>query len=1254
MKREKSLAEVQEVYSDARPETDGSLIFECPVCRADGRPGKMCKLYANGALSCPSVAGIGQKANREHCQPIGEALDLADDQTGAFITKILFDGKLTVECSQAERGKVQLVARNCNSTLNRDVISLDRAKERSDFIKGLPGFDDDQRGEISQALLQLADEHDSVCAAIDAEGEAGAAESVLFKKLPDGRLIEQLQGAKFAVYDGSAIEYATRVECDGTVYMPVTGDPCIEDNDLHLPERLTEYDEERLLDEEIETYLSMFCDAPARELKFAAKLIRLTYIQDQLIEVPYLHIVGPSGSGKTRMSDVVGMACHLPYLIVEGSAASTFRISDKYGVTMCFDEFNPMVDSEDQAALIQILNAGFQRRRKVPRVEKGPNGEFVTRSFRPFGIKIFSGLKLTGSYAFQRRTIPIQLSVTKNPKIPYCDDGTIDVLSAPLREKLTLWRLRNLTKDYRVLIRKTEAIFKSREIMPGFVQIGVPLAMLIEDEKLRDDFISTMETRTTDAAEDRRESFDGRIVALIHGRLFDIDDDGKAQWKVKGDLSELEDGKPCEALRVELLTELINEGVPEKKKVEARGFGKTIRGVGFKTKEIKSRDSAFRYKTAVVYDPATFARVFNSFSFPIPADFNPPNPPKTDKPKQDSEMQVGGLTSDEPISETQSPQSIPLKEQDLEQVGGLGGLNSQEDSAEEILAACEDQTDATSTVVALDTETELFDEKRGITPRNAKMIGLALSYDGEERTSYTTDASAWPLLLPEPDQTVVFHNAKFDLGVLKRTGLPTPEKWEDTLIAAHLLNETGEHGLKPLVKKHLGIDNPVTFEDADRDRLLNPEIFEEYARNDARYTFQLWPKFKIHLERQGLTAVYELEKAVLPVVMEMEDAGMKLDLAQMGEMRRTVQTEADGIESEIYEHAGCQFDLHSPQKVGAILFDKLGVPSNKETKGGQRSVDKEALEDVRGYHPVVDAILRYREIDKLASTFLSVLPTFADDAGRIHPEFKQLGATSGRFSCANPNVQQIPSRSDLGKKLRRMFVADEGNALVVADWSQMELRILAQYSKDPLLLSAYQSGTDADLHTLTASRMFGKADADVSKSERAIAKMINFGIAYGITAVGLFNRLKPQGVDVTLEQCEQFIADYFRAYSGVRKFLDKVEPVLRERGYVKNWFGRRRRVPGRTARQIRQAQNFIIQSTAADMAKTTMVRLHAALPEGARLIAMVHDEFICECRQEQAEDVRALMVEIMQTTTDGFTVPMVVDAKIAANWGDAK
>ncbi|MCI0664622.1 MAG: DNA polymerase, partial [Acidobacteria bacterium] len=561
-----------------------------------------------------------------------------------------------------------------------------------------------------------------------------------------------------------------------------------------------------------------------------------------------------------------------------------------------------------------------------------------------------------------------------------------------------------------------------------------------------------------------------------------------------------------------------------------------------------------------------------------------------------------------------------------------------------------------SNLVAIDTETEPFDEKRGVTPRTARMIGLAISYDGAEKTDYVTDRAAWPLMMPEPEQKVVFHNVKFDLLKLQQEDLPLPEKWEDTMIAAHLLDEEGDHGLKPLAKEHLDIEEPLTFEEADRMRLLDPEIFNEYARNDARYTYRLWPKFERELERQGLMKVYELEKSLIPAVLAMEDFGMKLDISQLGEMKKEVDSEIERIKGEIFEAAGCKFDINSNKKTATILYEKLGLQCTKETSTGDQSVSKEALNELREEvgHPIIDPILRYREIDKLASTFVNVLPKFTDDLGRIHPEFRPLGPVTGRFSCKNPNAQQIPSRSQLGKRLRQAFIAEQGNKLVCADFSQMEMRILAQYSKDPLLLEAYTSAEEKDLHTLTAARMFGKAESAVTKDERKIAKMINFGIVYGLTPIGLFNRLGPQGVKVTEEQCRHFIADYFKTYADVKKFLGQVESKVRERSYVMSLLKRRRRLSGQTAREIRQAQNFVIQGTAADIAKDAMVRLHKTLPAGANLIAMIHDEFIVECREDQAEEVRALMVEVMSKQPEGFTIPLRVDAQIGASWGDCK
>jgi len=1257
---QKLLDTIAEKLSGVRRESDGSVVADCPVCAADNHSNVRCKLYLGTdgritGIACPRGSAAGGQANREHCAPIRQMLGIAGEPS-TFISQSLFDGKLTLEVSPAERGKVRLLARNCNSVLHRDVCSLDKAEDRSRFVKQLNLDDTQQQVEVNRVLLALADRYDSVKAAIEEEeDDERVTKQAIFAALSDGRLAEQIAGGMFAVYDPERGEttYHRKVEDDLHLYETLQDDFVLRGG-LFLPERLIEYGNEASLDAEIEACISRYADVPSRELKLSARYVRLTYIADKLNELSYLRATGERGSGKSRYISAVGMLCLRPISVSSPSAASLFRMMDAYQPTLILDECNLAVGSEDTDMLIQILNSGFQRVTNIPRIEKGGDGQMTIKLFSPFGPKLIGGLKLSDSGAFESRCVQVELQKTLRKDIPFRMTARMLQDFADLRAKLYLWRLRNWSRDYEQAFDDAEAELKNYQIEPRFIQIAIPVYGLTADAKLKADFARMLENRTDDADDDKKESFDGLLVATVHRLLFEVGEDDKAAWKDFGSNPAPEEGQPLDLASIEQITNTINEGVTEKRRYTDKWISRELRKLGFKRKEIKRRASLHYRKSAVVFGRDNFEKVFGNYFLPLPPDFIPPIPPTDGKSNAINEMRWAGQVPEDPSEKSYPAQRISLGGNDLQDLSGMGGIDFQEEGENILAEAYPAQNEDEFSFVALDTETERFDEKAGVTPRNAKMIGLALSYDGGGKTSYDTDREAWPMLMPEPEQTVIFHNAKFDMGVLSRTGLPLPEKWEDTLIAAHLLNETAEHGLKPLAKEHLGIDDPVTFEDADRMKMFDPEIFNEYARNDSRYTFRLWPKFQREIERQGLTAVYELEKSVVPVVMGMESAGMKLDLSRMSEMRRVVETEASGIEVEIYEHAGCRFDLHSPQKVAAIVFDKLGVPSVKETKGGQRSVDKEALDDVRGHHPAVDAILRYREIDKLASTFLSVLPKFADSNGRIHPEFKQLGATSGRFSCANPNVQQIPSRSELGKKLRQMFIPEEGNTLVVADWSQMELRILAQYSKDPLLLEAYSGAHETDLHTLTASRMFGKAEANVAKSERAIAKMINFGIAYGITAIGLFNRLRPQGVDVSQQDCERFITDYFKTYSGVRKFLTQVETRARERGYVKNWFGRRRRVSGRTPREVRQAQNFIIQATAADMAKTAMAKLYTTLPDGAKLIAMVHDEFIVECRTEQAEDVRSLMIETMQTAPEGFTVPMVVDAKIGSNWGECK
>lgn len=1248
---------LSEKLSGVRQEADGSISADCPVCANEGYPGKRLTLFIGPDgrityIACRRFSGAGTKANRQHVAPVCDLLNLSE-QPETFIKETLFDGTLTLELTPAERGKVCLVARNCASVLGRDLLSLDKAADRAQFIKRL-ALDEDKQRTLDQTLLSLADRFESVKAAIDEDAETET-KHVIFAALPDGRLIEQIAGGLFAAYDPERgeVTYQRRVETDLTTYQTLQDDFLLKGG-LFLPERLIEYGDEATLDAEIEACISRYCDVPTRELKLSAKYVRLSYIADKLNEISYFRATGGRGSGKSRFISTIGLLCLRPILITSPSAASLFRTMDAYQPTLIIDECNFAQGSEDTEALMQILNSGFQRLTFIPRIEKSADGQMTVRMFSAFGPKLIGSLKQSDSSAFESRCVAVQLQVTTRKDISFRLTEQMLRDFADLRAKLYLWRLRNWRRDFESAFDEAERELKTYQIEPRFIQIAIPVYGLMDDVQLKKDFAQMLESRTDDAASEKQESFDGLLVATVHRLLFDVDDDDQATWKDFGSNPAPEEGQPLDLASVEQITATLNEGQPDKKKYTDKWISRELGKLGFKRKLVKRRKSLHYQKSAVVFARDNFAKAFGNYSLPLPPDFISRISRSEVKSNDDSEMRCERYFQTDTTPESYLSQDKALTDNGLSQLREMREIDFQEVEEKDLPEAYLSQPDAVPAIAALDVETEPFDAKAGITPRNAKMIGLALSYDGAGQTSYDTDRQAWALLLPEAEQIVVMHNAKFDLLKLDQAGLPLPQQWEDTLIASHLLDETGAHGLKPLAKEHLDVDDPLTFEEADRMRLLDPEVFNEYARNDARYTFRLWPKFRREMERQGLMGVYELEKAVVPAVMAMEAAGLKIDLARMGEMSTVVKAESERIEGEIYEHAGCRFDLHSPQKTAAIIFDKLGVPSHKETNGGQRSVDKEALEEVRGHHPAVDAVLRYREIDKLASTFLNVLPKFADDSGRIHPEFKQLGATSGRFSCANPNVQQIPSRSELGKKLRQMFVADDGNVLVVADWSQMELRILAQYSKDPLLLEAYTSGHETDLHTLTAARMFHKTEADVTKAERSIAKMINFGIAYGITAIGLFNRLKPSGVDVSQEDCERFIADYFKTYAGVRKFLTQVETRVRERGYVRNWFGRRRRVSGQTSREVRQAQNFIIQASAADMAKTAMVKLHRALPEGARLIAMVHDEFIVECRAGQAEDVRGLMVEMMQTPPYGFSVPMVVEAKIGANWGECK
>lgn len=514
-------------------------------------------------------------------------------------------------------------------------------------------------------------------------------------------------------------------------------------------------------------------------------------------------------------------------------------------------------------------------------------------------------------------------------------------------------------------------------------------------------------------------------------------------------------------------------------------------------------------------------------------------------------------------------------------------------------------------------------------------------------------------MIPTDDTTVICHKSVFDFQKFKQTGLPVPTRFEDTKIASWLIDENRTTSLKPLSKELLGVE-AVDYKDVDRS---NEEEFNKYAKNDSLWTRRLWlEQFAKEIEAQELVKVYELEKAIVPVVLSMQEKGMLVDRERLDALAKAVDESLAEAEEKVnalllqYKTEGIDiaedFNINSTKQMSEFLYgeDGLGLDCKKFTKKKAPSVDTEALTKLN--HPFTNAIIDQREFQKLKTAFTEKFPLHIEADGRIRPEFNQMGAATGRFACSNPNLQQVPSRSELGKQLRNCFLAPPGRKLVVADYSQMELRVLAHFSQDKAMLEAFKTGED--LHYRTASLMLGKPVEEITKVERSIAKMINFGIVYGLTPQGLYNRLCAEGIETTLEECERFVDLYFRSYPLVDQFLGTVKKRVRMRGYVKTIFGRRRRLSGKFDREVRQAQNFVIQGSAADLCKKAMVDIHAELHPEDYIIAMIHDELIVECAEERAEEVRELVVAKMKTVPRTFKVPIEVEAHIVDRWGEAK
>ena len=569
-----------------------------------------------------------------------------------------------------------------------------------------------------------------------------------------------------------------------------------------------------------------------------------------------------------------------------------------------------------------------------------------------------------------------------------------------------------------------------------------------------------------------------------------------------------------------------------------------------------------------------------------------------------------------------------------------------------------------------DTETTDLDAMRAqlaglsfaIAPGRAWYIPVG-HREGEQLPLESVLAAVRPLF-ESPDIAKCAHNANYDMTVLANHGIRFSNVDFDTMIAAHLLGRSyNQLGLKDLSLNELGheMTNIKELIGSGRKQITFDQVeigaAADYAAADADITFRLRDVFEPQLERDNLRSLMDdTELALLPVLVTMQRHGIKMDSGVLHEMSADLFRQTEQIKSDIYQSVGHSVNLDSPKQLSDLLFSELGLPKTRRTKTGY-STDANALEGLKGIHPVVDGILEYRQVSKLKSTYVDALPDMVNPAtGRVHTSYNQTGSATGRISSSDPNLQNIPIRTELGRQVRRAFVADGAPdwQLFSADYSQIELRVLAHLSQDPGLLEAFRRGED--IHASTASLMFEVPINEVDSEMRRIAKVLNFGVIYGLSPHGI-----SQQTGFTREQGREFIDTYFAKYPGISEYLETVKAQARADQYVETALGRRRYLadinsPNFNTRGAaeRMAINMPIQGTAADIMKLAMVRVQRRLDAEemrTKMLLQVHDELVFETPCEELDALQALVFDEMPAAMS-LDVTLKVDAKWADNWGD--
>jgi DNA polymerase-1 len=573
------------------------------------------------------------------------------------------------------------------------------------------------------------------------------------------------------------------------------------------------------------------------------------------------------------------------------------------------------------------------------------------------------------------------------------------------------------------------------------------------------------------------------------------------------------------------------------------------------------------------------------------------------------------------------------------------------------------------------TKTLCFDtETDGVDPMKNELVGISLSttagvayyvpvgVDGGIAQDQAIEILE-PLFTDE-ESLKIAHNFKFDYMMLKKAGLEVRGNAFDTMIAAYLIDANQKLSMGELARQYLNYD-PISIinligegrKQKSMDEIAPSEI-TVYACEDADITLRLYEVLSDALEKDELIEIAEtLEFPLMEVLAKMEMNGILIDQEMLEEISSTLRDDLIGLEEKIYEKAGTEFNINSPQQLGEVLFEKMGLPPGKKTKTGQYSTAESVLKKLASDYEMPELILEYRALRKLKSTYVDALPKLInEETGRIHTDFNQSIAATGRLTSSNPNLQNIPIRTERGREIRKAFIADEGHQLLSADYSQVELRVIASIAEDKNMIQAFRN--DEDIHSRTAKEIFDLDSLDdVTSDHRRKAKEVNFGIPYGVSAYGLANRL-----GISNEEGKQMIDQYFDRFPGILRYINETKEFAKDHGYVKTLMGRRRYIPqinasnwNRRSFAERTAINMPIQGTAADIIKQAMINIQNYLEEeqlGTKMLLQVHDELIFEVPEEEADEVPQKLRKLMETAYE-LKCPLKVDMGLAKNWLEA-